>query len=722
MPFFNADPHQTLADVALRLNANLDLEKLLEHTVNAASVLVDIEASFILMLDENNLDLIVKAHYNYNHHIAAPKLRFPLYESLPGEIYRKEKGIAVPENATLRQFTPDLYAKTLIFYPMFSRKEVIGLLAIYDTRTQRSLTHYESSLMQQLAKHAGIAIENARIYEDSQQRSFELALIIDAAEAVNSTLTLSHVIKLIGKNVLTAIEATCTEIVLHDSVTHSLRSLSAERLAAWGLEARITIAFSALEQLNASLMRKEPSLITATLGDTIESRQFFEYIPRQAIIPIYSDDSLHGVIALADPATTPLGAQVQLPANRLVMEYSSQEPRKLGGLARQLMKALDASGCRVWKKDDEDNTLQLILDQGTYIWNTPQQPCLAIDEFPSLEATIHRQSVRAYNRHDACPQDIGRLMDIKGWRMLLIVPFAVQDGQVGMVLIGDTLRDEAFKSRQISLAQALVLQAANAMKNAQLFSSLQNSLNELRQTQTKLVQTARLGAVGELAAAVAHQINNPLTTILGDAELLLTELPEHDPTLESIEAIHRAGKRAHAVVHSLLSISRSKSNDPADDLLQPIDVNSSIQTVLTLIKGTLLQNGIQLSVAFEDNLPPILGYVGQLEDVWLNLLVNARDAVRQAKQPEIAIQTSYDTVNRVVVISFADNGYGFNEDDIDKVFDAFYTTKASGEGTGLGLYTCKDIVEQIKGTITPANRSDSHGAIVTVTLPSEVKA
>ena len=126
----------------------------------------------------------------------------------------------------------------------------------------------------------------------------------------------------------------------------------------------------------------------------------------------------------------------------------------------------------------------------------------------------------------------------------------MQRGQIqGMVLFGDTRYARLFSEREIDLGRAIVGQAATALENARLVHDLEYSLQELKDTQDRLVQTARLTAMGELAAAVAHQINNPLTTILVDTELMLLDEPEQSRNYRSLLAISRAGKRARAFLH-----------------------------------------------------------------------------------------------------------------------------------------------------------------------------
>src|SRR5690606_37213298 len=138
-----------------------------------------------------------------------------------------------------------------------------------------------------------------------------------------------------------------------------------------------------------------------------------------------------------------------------------------------------------------------------------------------------------------------------------------------------------FSPREIDLGKTIVAQAATALENASLVHDLAASLQELRDTQERLVQTARLSAMGELAAAVAHQINNPLTTILVDTELMLLDETPTSRNYKSLTAISRAGKRAAGVVRRLLATARpTEENAP----IEPIDVTDNIEGILSLVK------------------------------------------------------------------------------------------------------------------------------------------
>jgi len=134
-------------------------------------------------------------------------------------------------------------------------------------------------------------------------------------------------------------------------------------------------------------------------------------------------------------------------------------------------------------------------------------------------------------------------------------------------------------------------------------------------------------------------------------------------------------------------------------VLEPLDVNETIHNTLTLVRSHIQHGNITVSLLLDEHLPPVAAPQGQLEDVWLNLLLNARDAVTRQANPEIGISTRYDREADQVEVVVWDNGSGIPEDLQSRVFEPFFTTKPAGEGTGLGLHICQQIVEKCNGTI-----------------------
>ena len=217
-------------------------------------------------------------------------------------------------------------------------------------------------------------------------------------------------------------------------------------------------------------------------------------------------------------------------------------------------------------------------------------------------------------------------------------------------------------------------------------------------------QSEKLTSMGILAAGIAHEINNPLTNISLNLEMLKDLVGSDDRINKKLEAIERNITRTSKIARELLYFSREKETDP-----QPIDINQVITSSHTLLKNHKRSSIIQLSL---HDVPETMGVFWKLEEVFINLLMNSIDAC--SKEDSIEIETSMDSGSVTVVIT--DTGHGIIEKDILKVFDPFYTTKEIGKGTGLGLSVCYNIIKQHDGDISLLS-SEHGGTIVTVTLP-----
>jgi two-component system NtrC family sensor kinase len=207
--------------------------------------------------------------------------------------------------------------------------------------------------------------------------------------------------------------------------------------------------------------------------------------------------------------------------------------------------------------------------------------------------------------------------------------------------------------------------------------------------------------MGELAAVVAHQINNPLTTIIVDTELMLMDEPKDSRNHASLMAINRAGKRAANVARRLLAIARPTDPDTPPDL---IDVVDTVRGVLTLVQTHVERNNVKINPDIPDSgIPPVLAVKGRLDDVWLNLIMNAHDAFvgmnEEREDKTIDIKVRYLSEIKHIEVVVADNGMGIPEEIKAQIFSPFFTTKPVGEGTGLGLHVCREVVENSGGKI-----------------------
>jgi PAS domain S-box-containing protein len=228
---------------------------------------------------------------------------------------------------------------------------------------------------------------------------------------------------------------------------------------------------------------------------------------------------------------------------------------------------------------------------------------------------------------------------------------------------------------------------------------------------SKLLHAEKMAAVGQLVSGVAHEVNNPLTAILGFTDLLLEnpELPES--ARRDLRVILQEAQRTKQIVQNLLSFARQMPPQR-----QSIQLNSILQRTVHLRSYDFISHGIQVIERLDDSLPQVVGDSHQLQQVFLNILNNAYDAVRESETARPArIEIVSTHAGSFAEISFRDNGPGII--DPEKIFDPFFTTKDIGKGTGLGLSICYGIVREHGGEILCHNNLDSEGATFVVRLP-----
>lgn len=270
------------------------------------------------------------------------------------------------------------------------------------------------------------------------------------------------------------------------------------------------------------------------------------------------------------------------------------------------------------------------------------------------------------------------------------VPLVAFNSTVGMLTVG-SYQPDTYTQRDMDAITAFASQAAVAIENSRLLRELEDSVYNLRMAQTQLMQSARLSAAGEVSLGVAHQINNPLTIIIAEAHLMRRHIPSESPLEESLSAINSAARTAGNVVQRMLDFARTRPTE-----LTEVDLRESINTVLTLFRAQLGEH-VSLITDIADPLPTINGSEEHLGEVWLNLLLNARDALQNTPNAVIRVQASLDASGDAVEVRFSDNGAGIAPEDVGKIFEPFYTTKKGG--TGLGLALSRDSITTQGGSL-----------------------
>ncbi len=223
-----------------------------------------------------------------------------------------------------------------------------------------------------------------------------------------------------------------------------------------------------------------------------------------------------------------------------------------------------------------------------------------------------------------------------------------------------------------------------------LKSMVDEKVRELKKATEQLIQTEKIVALGELVSGIAHEINNPLTSILGYAQVLLSEMRNNNPFRSDIEIIEKEAQRTKKIIENLLNYARRE-----DIVYEDVNINQVIIDTLSFIEYQLTTARVQIIKEFADNIPVIKGNKQQFQQVFVNMMVNAKNAMHTGGILTIKTRVK----DNFVVVEISDTGIGIDESIINKIFNPFFTTKEAGKGTGLGLSLCARIIHNYNGKI-----------------------
>ena len=229
-----------------------------------------------------------------------------------------------------------------------------------------------------------------------------------------------------------------------------------------------------------------------------------------------------------------------------------------------------------------------------------------------------------------------------------------------------------------------------------------DDITDRSELERRLVQADKLSSIGLLAAGVAHEVNTPLAVISTYAQMLTKQLQDDEQKSRMLDKIARQTFRASEIVNSLLNFSRTSSSDNG-----PVQVNKLIQETLSLLEHQIEKAGMRLELHLDPFLPPVTGNTGKLQQVFLNLFINARDAMESCGPGEAVLEVTTHADASGVKIDICDTGHGIAPEHLNRIYDPFFTTKGARKGTGLGLSVSYGIVQEHGGTIEAFARNGS---------------
>lgn len=297
----------------------------------------------------------------------------------------------------------------------------------------------------------------------------------------------------------------------------------------------------------------------------------------------------------------------------------------------------------------------------------------------------------------------------------VFVPLRVRGKQIGLYALHCTRPKDDFTKSEIEMLGVLANQTAAAMENSRLYTDVEAAHGRLKQQQRQLLLSAKQAAIGELSGGVAHEVNNPLQIILSRVQLMVTQQMRADTQdarlLEGLALIENNVKRISRIIRALLGFA---SHNTIEAEGQPFNIAAAVQQACALTRHQLDQHMIGIDIRIEEDLPEMFGNVGEIEQVFINLLLNAENAMASAGGGHLEVDVRHE--GDWLEIRFKDDGPGISPEHSDRIFEPFFTTRADSGGTGLGLAVSYRIIENHGGTITVESELGA-GACFIIRLP-----
>ena len=559
-----------------------------------------------------------------------------------------------------------------LVFPLRAGARVIGFwVADWESGEQRR----EQSLpyLEALAAQTVAAVENARLYALAR-RADELAFLNEVALVANQSLDLDQTIHSVLVCVRATFNASLVEICLWD-----------EDLT---VESVYTLVQGMFQRDNGS-----------SLGERFCSR-----IRQDSVVICEADDVQDAPCVTADgqPMRSLLGVGLHFGTRQIgclgvasahADAFGKEDARLLQVVGGQVSTAIQNARLFDEIRSNREmvlqsrNTLQALFDgilDGIYI----------IDRRDKVLAINRTQARWAGRSFDRLIGGSAALAFPNSVQSLKLIARTFEDGQPVSASERQPRPDGEYTEWKIqTYPVAGAEEGANGGHSVDRVVVVVRDVTAQRMLEALLARSEKLAAVGRLAAGIAHEINNPMTVISANAQILREELSLDHPYYRSAEMIDRASERATKIVRNLLDFSRAEQFE-----FMETDLNRSLEGAVSLAEIEIRRTNITVSLDLAPDLPPVWASPDHLQIVWLNMLLNARDAIEEAER-DGKIQITSALLNGRFVVQISDNGIGIPDKELNRVYDPFFTTKPPGKGTGLGLFTCYSTVHRHGGEI-----------------------
>jgi PAS domain S-box-containing protein len=676
----------TLHNTSLRISSRTDVNSVLDAIVVGAAELLGGPTAELYLYRTRQGDLKSAASTGLSPELVGGVLQRG--EGVAGTVLLTKAPLLVDDYDSWEGRAPAFVGRGLgrvVGMPIKYGTDLLGVLVVDRPSTASPFRDSDVNLLTLLASQAAIAIENARLHDQTKQRLEELSAIEEIVGELSSTLDLGKVISTVLDKAIGATEASAGSI---DIVADDRSCLM--WLAHRGYPPQTASRYAPASSIERGIVgRVARTGELALVDDVSQDPDYMGVIPdtrSQLTVPIIIDKAVAGVIVLESPKlrgfTQEHAAFVQhLAEHAAVAMDNAQLYERLRRSEERYRAYVENVPDAIWEADAD----------GRFTYWSPQVESLtgyAPEELlghTAAEVFVHPDDVEEFKNHfrrlieEKSNETTVHLRALHKYGSPLDLEVSVKpvwgdDGR--LIKYGGVARD----------------------------------VSERIRLHAHVVQSAKLSAIGQMIAGVAHELNNPLTTIIGYTQLL--QACQADDTVQAdLQRIYDGASRAQRIVQNLLTFSRQKKPERT-----PTDVNEVIEHTMTLRGYQLQEDDVEVITDLADNLPWTMADGYQLEQVFLNIVNNADQAMSLLSGKRVLTVTSALTDANTIRITFSDTGGGIPQAILDKVFDPFFTTRDVGLGTGLGLSIAHGIVQEHGGRIW-AESTPGEGATFVIELP-----
>jgi two-component system NtrC family sensor kinase len=733
------------------IRSSLDIHDVYQTFFSELKAIVEFDQASLALLDASGENLTVQVlsgEAGDGLRVGAP---LPLTDSAQGYTVIEEKALLRRDLREEQSFTPDgeaLAAGLLsdISVPLVFKTRGLGVLTL-SSRKLNAYSDRDLEILCQVAGQLAAAIENARLFGELERRLDEVQALFTVGQSLVTTLNLDKVLSLIVDAALKTIPV-AHKAVIHfldetngvlvpKAVSHHGQGVGSSAKMRVG-EGVAGLAVVEKEAIYVSDTRADPRFVDS--GTAVKSLLVVPMILGETVIGILSVDSGEAeaftqdderlLVMLANQAAIAIEnarlygeakradelAALNRIATAMVSTFDLDQVFTLAmqGInetlrveAGSLLLLDEAEGelvrrMTLWGEKSVRGEMALSLGQGVAGW--------VVQEGEPLLVPDTRQECRL-------PSTTAQFLGVEAGS-ILCVPLVLREKTIGAIEVINKWGGK-FTEDDLTLLNSIAASVAIAIENARLYTEIKDFADELARSQAQLIQSEKLAATGKLAASIAHELNNPLQAVQSCVYLVADQTAPHDPNRQYLDIAREELDRVARIVGRMVDFYR-----PSDEGRIPTDVNALLESVVALVKKRLQQGGIEMDLELTSDLPLIVATGDHLKQVFLNIIINALEAMPQGGR--LGMVTRYvsgrgdrkkaSTDAAFVEIEFADTGVGIPAEHINNIFDPFFTTKS--KGMGLGLSVSYGIVERHGGQIRVESKV-GEGTTFVVRLPVE---